>query len=304
MTHQPHPALSIPRPGTDPALAEDWRAIFVPAADKQRLVHHALLGLTLRQGSHASLPIHGLILLSGPPGTGKTTLARGLTSVLSAQLGDRLGPVTLVELNPHALTSELHGQTQRGVVAVLEDAIPALAADGPTVLLLDEVEALAVARSVASMETNPADLHRATDAVLAGVDRLARECPKLIIVATTNFSATVDSAFVSRADVVIEVGLPGIAAIEEMLRDTLATLAEVCEASPASALRRLIAGRGVRDVAKVLDGLDGRQVRKFVVAALASDAELTLAPERLDEATLLAHARNTKIAAVEAIHAA
>jgi AAA+ superfamily predicted ATPase len=304
MTHQPHPALSTPRPGTDPALAEDWNAIFVPAADKQRLVHHALLGLTLRRRSRAALPIHGLILLSGPPGTGKTTLARGLTSALSAQLGDRLGPVTLVELNPHALTSELHGQTQRGVVAVLEDAVPALAIDGPTVLLLDEVEALAVARSVASMETNPADLHRATDAVLAGLDRLARECPKLIIVATTNFSATVDSALVSRADVVIEVRLPGVQAIEEMLRDTLAALAEVSEASPKSALRRLIQGRGLRDVAKALEGLDGRQVRKFVVTALASDAELTLAPERLDEATLLAHARDAKNTTVGAIHAA
>jgi pachytene checkpoint protein 2 len=304
MTHQPHPALSSPRSGTDPALAEDWQAIFVPAADKQRLVHHALLGLTLRQRSHAALPIHGLILLSGPPGTGKTTLARGLTSALAAQLGDRLGPVTLVELNPHALTSELHGQTQRGVVAVLEDAVPALAAYGPTVLLLDEVEALAVARSVASMDTNPADIHRATDAVLAGLDRLARECPKLIVVATTNFPATVDAAFVSRADVVIEIGLPDVEAIEEMLRDTLATVAEVSAASAKSSLRRLIQGRRLRNVAAALEGLDGRQVRKFVITALASDAELTLAPERIDEATLLAHARNATKPAKGAIHAA
>jgi pachytene checkpoint protein 2 len=305
MTHQLHPALSTPRPGTDPALAEDWRAIVVPVADKQRLVHHALLALTLRRGSHAKLPVHGLILLAGPPGTGKTTLARGLTSALAGQLGGRLGPVTLVELNSHALTSELHGQTQRGVVAVLEDAVPALAAGGPTVLLLDEVEALAIARSVASLDTNPADVHRATDAVLAGLDRLARECPKLIIVATTNFSATVDSAFVSRADAVIEIGLPNAGAIEEMLRDTLTALADVCEASAKSALRRSIEGKGLRDIAQALEGLDGRQVRKFVIDTLANDVELTLAPERLDASVLLAHARDIKNTAVgTAIHAA
>ncbi len=59
----------------------------------------------------------------------------------------------------------------------------------PMVVLLDEVEALAVSRSRASLETNPVDVHRATDAVLSGVDRVARAWPNVTFVATTNYAA-------------------------------------------------------------------------------------------------------------------
>jgi SpoVK/Ycf46/Vps4 family AAA+-type ATPase len=296
-----HPALSEPLSGSDPSLIAAWDQIIIPPEDKARILSHALLALTLRSGTPnpTSLPIHGLQVLAGPPGTGKTTLARGLASQLHRQLGERLGPVTLVEVNPHALASDLHGQTQRGIAKVFEEHVPALAADGPTVLLLDEAETLSFSRSEASTETNPVDVHKATDAVLSGLDHLARECPNLIIVATTNFSVTVDEAFISRADCVIQIDRPGVEAITQMLRDTLEALAGRVDAPADSPLGKLAGGEDLTPVATLLVGRDGRQARKFVLDVLASEAGLALAPERLSMPVMRAHAADLREEAQE-----
>ena len=51
-------------------------------------------------------------------------------------------------------------------------------------------------------------MHRATDAVLTGIDRLARGHKNILLIATTNFPKAIDMALVSRADHVEEIGLP------------------------------------------------------------------------------------------------
>src|SRR3954454_19262614 len=99
-----------------------------------------MLALTLRQTvPFAGVPLHGLILLVGPPGTGKTTLARGLPSTLAAGLQDQ--QMRIIEVNPHGLMSAEHGQSQKMVALLLEEVVPGLCTDGmPTIVLIDEVE--------------------------------------------------------------------------------------------------------------------------------------------------------------------
>jgi AAA+ superfamily predicted ATPase len=280
------PALTVP-PGVegivamqelpDPAWESRWTRIVVPDDVKERLLNFTLFSLKHRARMDAvRLPIHGLIVLAGPPGTGKTTLAGGLADQAARALGES---VLFVEVDPHVFPSQMLGESQRSVARLFDRTLPDLARrGGPTIVLLDEVESLAVSRAGASLETNPVDVHRSTDAVLAGVDQVAHACPNLIFVATTNHSVGVDAAFLSRADLVEEFALPNAAAVELILRDTLH---QMLGDDYIRAARR--DGEALTALARacVAARLDARRVRKLVLRALASRRELALSPEKL-----------------------
>jgi AAA+ superfamily predicted ATPase len=94
-----------------------------------------------------------------------------------------------------------------------------------------------------------------------------------VFVATTNHVTGVDVAFLSRADLVEEVRLPGAEAIALILQDTLAELVPA-DRIDGPALHAL-ATECVRRC------MDARQVRKLVLRAVCASQELALAPERL-----------------------
>nr|WP_183520038.1 AAA family ATPase [Mycolicibacterium sp. BK634] len=218
--------------------------------------------------------LHGLALLAGPPGTGKSTLARGLASKIAETTG---GKARFIEINPHGLMSGEHGQSQQKVQRLLTEHVPLLAEDRfPTVVLLDEVESMAVARGAASLAANPADVHRATDAVLTALDEITTSSPHIYIVATSNFTDALDTALMSRADVAITLPLPGQQAIARILADTLQGFST---AYPE--LSQLAVDPGLIEVAAKLVGHDGRRVRKLVTEAMQCRLETTINPGSL-----------------------
>ncbi len=156
----------LPSDEFDPA----WNSIMLAEGVRERLLAQSLLSFTVRQKLRfEAAPLHGLILLTGVPGTGKTTLARGLANQVAKQLSGT--KCTYVEIDPHALMSSAHGRSQQAVAKLFGHTIPELAMHGAAIVVLDEVETLAVSRHRLSLEANPIDVHRATDAALAGMDR-------------------------------------------------------------------------------------------------------------------------------------
>ncbi len=265
----------------DSALGDLWDSILVESALKDRLLSQAMLNFTMRpKVSRTVIPLHGVILLVGPPGTGKTSLARGLAHRTAQSF--KGASFRLLEIEPHTLTSSAMGKTQRAVSELFAQTIAEAAMLGPTIVLLDEVETLAVDRSKLSMDANPVDVHRATDAVLVQLDALAEQHQNLLFLATSNFPQALDAAFTSRCDLVVEVPLPDAKACELILRNCLAGLAKTYPS-----IGELALANDFGAVAAACVGLDGRTIRKMVANALAASPAVAMDPGQLSFEHLL-----------------
>ncbi len=137
------------------------------------------------------------------------------------------------------------------------------------------------------------DVHRATDAVLVQLDLLAELHKNLLFVATSNFPQAVDTAFLSRCDLVMTIPRPNKEACEQILRSCLRGLAKTF-----APIGKLPTAAGFDAVVREVHGLDGRSIRKVVGSAFALRREVAVKPSLLSVDDLLAAAKQAKTARI------
>lgn len=141
--------------------------------------------------AHGIRPPRG-ILLYGPPGCGKTMIARGLAAEIKANF---------VELNPSEVFNPYYGDSEK----VIKEKFSKAKAKTPAIILIDELDAIGGSRSATRGDLE----RRVVTTLLTEMDGL-KSLGNVIVVATTNIPDVLDPALrrPGRFDYEINVGVP------------------------------------------------------------------------------------------------
>ncbi|MCJ1227528.1 hypothetical protein MMC12_004184 [Toensbergia leucococca] len=186
-----------------------------------------MMSFSTRQLDYHTVSWNRLILLHGPPGTGKTSLCRALAQKLSIRLR-RLYPTSkMVEIDAHSLFSKYFSESGKLVSKMFESIEAMLDEDESTlvVVFIDEIESMTSTREQSVHSNEPRDALRAVNALLIALDRL-RHRPNVVILCTTNLIKAMDHAFLDRVDVKQFIPNPCAKARYEIYRTSYLELAQ------------------------------------------------------------------------------
>ncbi|KAI9448287.1 thyroid receptor-interacting protein 13 [Lactarius indigo] len=180
-----------------------WDSLIFPDETKSRLLDY-IYATVLFSDAGVDFNVvswNRVVLLHGPPGTGKTSLCRALAQKLSIRLSHRYPQSRLLEINSHSLFSRWFSESGK-LVQKLFSSVMELVEDEDTFVVV---------------------LIGVVNALLTQLDKL-RHKKNVLVVSTSNLAKAIDSAFVDRADIVQYIDLPPPEAIYVILRSCLIEL--------------------------------------------------------------------------------
>ncbi|RFU31242.1 hypothetical protein B7463_g5121, partial [Scytalidium lignicola] len=160
-----------------------------------------------------------LVLLHGPPGTGKTTLCQGLAQKISIRLKSTYSTTKLIQIKTASLLSRYYSESAKQVEEIFDtiESICLREVKEFICVLIDEIEGIASSRSLGVTHGEAQDSLRATNALLSGLDRV-RHYPNIIILSTSNMIDCLDTAFTDRCSIQF-VGAPAFSSQYTILRN-------------------------------------------------------------------------------------
>ena len=207
----------------------------------------------------------GKLLFVGPPGTGKTSVARAL--------GGKLG-LPVVEVKLSMITSQYLGETAKNVEKTFEVA-KRLA---PCILFIDEFDFVAKTRA----SDEHAAIKRAVNTLLKSIDEVSLVSDEVLLIGATNHPDQLDAAAWRRFDEIVNFPKPDRGMRADILRVVTEQM-EIADFDPDA----------VAEMTEGLTGSDLRMVLREAVLDALTEERTTLTQQDLEDAVAEFEERDT-----------
>ncbi|KAI3453771.1 hypothetical protein Pfo_010434 [Paulownia fortunei] len=195
------------------------------------------------------------ILLFGPPGTGKTMLAKAIANEAGA---------SFINVSMSTITSKWFGEDEKNVQALFTLA----AKVSPTIIFVDEVDSMLGQRNRAGEHEAMRKIKNEFMTHWDGL--LTKPGERILVLAATNRPFDLDEAIIRRFERRIMVGLPSVENREKILR-TLLSKEKVDE------------GLDFIELAKMTEGYSGSDLKNLCITAAYQPVRELIQQERLKD---------------------